>query len=369
MSDGSSIEWTDATWTVAVGCTRVSAGCDNCYAATFVHRGLHESHKGLTVLRPKSAKRPGVDWNGKVRIVPKNLSLPLKWRTPRRIFVGSMTDIFHHRTSMKYIAALFGVMAMASHHTYQILTKRPDRMLEFFAWLDEQSKAFRADARALANANGNRVKPDPRVLYCIDIAEREGIVSPDLASATRAYSEWPLRCVHIGASVEDQATADERIPLLLKVPAVIRWVSCEPMLGPVAFDTICSSTTGHGQALQTYANALSWVVVGGESGAKARAFDVGWARDVIAAGRLGGMRVYVKQLGSHPRSSSAGDKRHCGDTMLPSPFRMFLEDCKGGDEQEWPDDLRVREAPPDDSLAWLAAMRTRRTTTRGRPRR
>lgn len=384
MSDNSSIEWTDATWTVAVGCTRASRGCDNCYAATFVNRGLHPSHKGLTIVRPKSAKRPGIDWNGKVRTLPENLSQPLRWKRARRIFVGSMTDLWHRQIPNEYIAAIFGVAAMASHHTYQFLTKRASRLPEWFAWLDEQSKTMEGHAQEIARANGRRVSPDRRVLFCIALAETYGITGyPMLADATRAYSAWPLPCVHLGVSVEDQETADERIPALLRTPAAIRWVSCEPQLGAVAFDTISSSTTGHGQALQSYSSALDWCVVGGESGSKARAFDVTWAREVLMAGRLGSMRVYVKQLGSNVRDrndarffdsggTDVADKRAwplgtvdkvehnpngVREEYQGAPIRIRLADRKGGDWDEWPADLRVREAPPGHSAAWDAATK------------
>lgn len=378
MSDGSSIEWTDATWTIAVGCTRVSEGCNACYAISFVHRGLHESHKGLTIVRPKSATRPGVDWNGKVRTLPENLSQPLQWKKPRRVFVGSMTDLFHHKMPFEYIAAVFGVMAMASHHTYQVLTKRPARMLEFFAWLDEQAKLHHIDALRLARANGGRVKPDPRVLYCVEAAAQAGVVWMDLASATRAYSKWPLDCVHLGTSVEDQATADERIPLLLQAPAVIRWISCEPMIGWVdlhyAIDARQRDIDHRDGDPSPWAKVpfgvvLDWVVMGGESGPRARGFKTSWAFNTIEEARGTRTRFYMKQLGSRPYGASGPGKSSVGPKGEPRAW--YFDDGRdeggklrtyritarnGGNMSEWPADIRVREAPPGHSAAWDAAM-------------
>jgi protein gp37 len=130
-----SIEWTDATWNPTRGCSRVDDdGCKNCYAMRFAHRfsAPGQPYEGLTILRPKTASRPGVDWSGKARLVPDQLDLPLRWRRPRKVFVDSMSDLFHESLSNEDIAAVFGVMAAARQHTFQVLTKRPQRALEFF---------------------------------------------------------------------------------------------------------------------------------------------------------------------------------------------------------------------------------------------
>ena len=129
------IEWTDATWNPIVGCSRVSAGCVNCYAERFVHRGLAPQHRGLTVMR---GGRPG--WTGEVRIVADRLAEPLSWRKPRRVFVNSLSDRFHEALAITDIARVFAVMAHAERHTFQVLTKRPKRMREVLSselfWVD-----------------------------------------------------------------------------------------------------------------------------------------------------------------------------------------------------------------------------------------
>ncbi|HKY51658.1 MAG TPA: DUF5131 family protein [Candidatus Limnocylindria bacterium] len=322
MSDGSSIEWCDATWTIAVGCTRVSSGCDHCYAATFVHRGLHETHRGLTKLRPKDASRPGVDWNGTVRTLPVRLADPLRWRKPRRVFVGSMTDLFHPAIPFEYVAAVFGVMAACPQHTFLVLTKRPQRAREFFAWLD-------ASAGPKDEQYGRQYD---ELDVCADAAaraEREMVGDPWMISERLSERRlpWPLPNVHLGTSVEDQATADERIPALLQCPAALHWVSAEPLLGPVDFGAIVPRYPDNGAH-------LSWVVVGGESGPGARPFHVEWARSIVRQGREAETPVFVKQLGAKP-FDQIGPVR-----------RDFPElDSKGGDIERWPADLRCRELP------------------------
>lgn len=300
------IEWTNATWNPTVGCSRVSAGCDNCYAMGVAHRGLRPEHAGLTKVRPKDSSRPGVDWTGEVRTLPERLAVPLSWRKPRRVFVDSMSDLFHHAVPFEFVAAVFGVMAATPHHTYQVLTKRPERAREFFAWVTDGFRGM----------------------------------------------TWPLPNVHLGTSVEDQASADERVPHLLACPATLRFVSYEPALGRVdllaigdggeigaTYDALRGGMSG---GVDFGGPRLGWVIVGGESGSRARPFDLAWARKTVADCRAAGVPVFVKQLGARPYEfvppsgapDDAGDERD-----------VVLADGKGGDMDEWPEDLRVREVP------------------------
>lgn len=330
------IEWTDVTWNAVVGCSRVSAGCVNCFAERFVHRGLAPQHRGLTVMR---GGRPG--WTGEVRLVESRLAEPLSWKKPRRVFVNSLPDLFHEGLRFEDIAAIFGVMAACSRHTFQVLTKRPERAREFFAWLDER---------------GN----DP-VRECSDAMEVRRVqwTWPEL------WPDWPLPNVWIGTSVEDQATADERIPRLLACPASVRFVSYEPALGPVVFQQLwLTPHTAGGD------DGIGWIIVGGESGPGARPFDLAWARSVVAQCREAGVACFVKQLGAQPvdgtRSAihdvhgvAAPSLDHDeakrivagyrgGHVVRPAPVR--LRDRKGGNVREWPADLRVREFPnPKDT--------------------
>lgn len=292
----SAIEWTDTTWNPVRGCSRVSPGCDHCYAMRQARRFDRPggAYEGLTRVGSR-----GVDWSGRVRLVPEMLDQPLRWRRPRRVFVNSMSDLFHEALSLEDIGRVFGIMADAPRHTFQILTKRARRMREALIAIEDAV--------------------DP---------ERHG------------YS-WPLPNVWLGVSAEDQQRADERIPELLQAPAVVRFVSAEPLLGPIDFE----GTPGPDGVGIDYPEGLDWVIVGGESGPGARPCDVAWIRSIVRQCREAGVACFVKQLGARPVSDADDDRRHCGDMTLPSPFRMLLQSRKGGDPGEWPEDLRVREFP------------------------
>jgi len=191
MSDKTKIEWTDATWNPLRGCSRVSEGCRNCYAervaARFSGPGL--PYEGLTT--------PAGNWNGKVKLVEDHLTDPLKWKKPRKIFVNSMSDLFHESVPFDWIDRIFAVMREARHHTFQVLTKRPERMAEYVG------------------------------------AERKRVIWNRLLDVSGAAPLWPLPNVWLGVSVEDQPSADKRIQELLRCHAAVRWLSVEPMLGPV----------------------------------------------------------------------------------------------------------------------------------------
>ena len=319
------IEWADEVWNPVRGCSRVSEGCRHCYAERQAHRfsGEGQPYEGLTVLvlpGPHKARRMRPRWTGEVRTVPEMLDRPMRWRKPRRVFVNSMSDLFHESVPFEFIASVFGVMAAAPQHKFQILTKRPARMHDFLT--HPEVRHWVAQARAAGETQQR-------------IADRYGI-SRSLVSmieSGRVWGppddlEWPLRSVWLGVSVEDQATADERIPHLLACPAAVRWVSLEPMLGPV--DLRLSTWTAESHEERRRSDDLHWVVVGGESGPDARPFELGWARQVVADCKAAGTPVFMKQLGARPREGG-------------SP--VHLSDRKGGDIDEWPADLRVRQWP------------------------
>lgn len=252
MSDKTGIEWTNATWNPLRGCRRVSEGCRNCYAERVAARfsGPGQPYEGLAKMTPS-----GPRWTGTVRLVPELLDQPLRWNKPRMIFVNSMSDLFHENVPFEFIARVFAVMGMAQWHTFQVLTKRPSRMLEF-----------------MGSLRGGHVLDVPR------------------EAGDELWGSYllPLRNVWLGVSVEDQAAADERIPLLLKTPAAVRWISAEPLLGPVDLRSIRLADGGCLDALQGidtayqchYAGKLNWVVVGGESGPNARPMHPDWARSL-----------------------------------------------------------------------------------------
>lgn len=264
----SDIEWlrgADGTkgfaWNPTLGCSRVSAGCDNCYAMRLAHRKLSPSHVGLTRLRPRESGRGGVDWNGSVRLMPGRVVDPLGWKKPRRIFVNSMSDLFHPSIPFAYIDQVFEVMKRAYWHTFLVLTKRPHRASLFYG-----TRATREGAKILPN-------------------------------------------VHLGVSAEDQESFDLRVPLLHRCAAAVRWVSAEPLIGPIVPDRLL-----HG---------LDWVVIGGESGPGSRVCQFAWIRALVKAGRAAGLKVFVKQSGTVLHGAGA----------------------KGTNMLAWPEDIRVRDLP------------------------
>jgi len=256
VGDGTKIEWATATWNPIIGCSRTSPGCDHCYAIGVVHRGMSEQHRGLTV------KAPGepVDWTGEIRTVPHLLDQPLRWTRPRRIFVNSLSDLFHENLPVDEIAKVFAVMQLASQHTFQVLTKRAQRM-----------------RRVLLNLEFPRMVDDHR--------ER---LRPECGDFT-----WPLPNVWLGVSIESDRYAF-RARHLVDAPAAVRWVSAEPLLGPVPSLDL---------------NGIDWVVAGGESGAQARPMHPDWVIDLRDRCVTAGVAFFLKQWGEYGPSWTVPDPK------------------------------------------------------------
>jgi protein gp37 len=275
------IEWTDATWNPTTGCDRISRGCDNCYALNMSRR-----LKAMGQAKYQTDGNPATSGPGfGLAVHPDTLAEPLRWRKPRTVFVNSMSDLGHARVPRAFLAQVWAVMALTPQHTYQILTKRPERLARVLT--DE----FR---RVVRHLNGQH-------------ATVGGIV------------QWPLANVWVGASVED-ADVLHRIDALRRIPAAVRFVSAEPLLGPL--DDI--DLTG-----------IDWLIAGGESGPGARPMDLDWVRGLRDRCAESGTALFVKQLGSH-WEAAAGRRG------------------KGGDMQYWPAGLRIREYPdaPGAEVAW-----------------
>jgi protein gp37 len=291
MADRTKIEWTDATWNPIRGCTRVSEGCRHCYAEVMAARFSDPGQWGHGLARRVALPGGGTDhrWTGKVELVDAALDLPLRWRSPRRIFVNSTSDLFHEKVPDAWIDRVFAVMALAPHHTFQVLSKRPERMREYLTQVDTPA---RWAGMALA-VSARYVPPSP---FIFTVGQ-------------------PLPNVWLGTSIEDQATADERIPHLLATPAAVRFLSAEPLLGPVdlqwAFPdirTACCHRCGFrtnavggscpndGSALRGDIG-LDWVIVGGESGPGARPMHPDWARSLRDQCQAAGLPFFFKQWG------------------------------------------------------------------------
>lgn len=285
MSDTTHIQWTDATWNTVTGCTRVSEGCERCYIdRTPPFRMAHRLFDS-----------PAIGGTTGVILHQDRLTLPLRWRKPRRVFVNSLSDLLHESVPTEHIAKVWAVMAASPQHTYQILTKRPARLRSLL-----HSDAFVGLVR-----NG----------YCGGFA-------------------WPLPNVWLGVSVESQKWADIRIPTLLDTPAAVRWISAEPLLGPVRLSAAWVDMPVDARPVKVadivgigLPNRLDWVVTGGESGPGARPMDLNWAMDLVIQCSAATVPMFVKQLGSvWARENGAADR-------------------KGGDPAEWPVGLQERQFP------------------------
>ena len=227
------------------GCSPVSLACDNCYAKK---QALWLKGLGQKNYRDGFA----------VRTHPHMLEVPLRWKRPRKVFVCSMGDLFHKQVPFEFVAATFGVMAAAAQHTFQLLTKRPERMLEFFAWLERQKPVGKPRLevcwQALVNEVENHPEGDGGPLHTKHSADPDG--------------PWPLPNLWLGVTTEDQERADERIPVLLKAPAVVRFISAEPLLGPLDVSKYLYVQQLDSEPPPYVADTphLDWGICGGESG-------------------------------------------------------------------------------------------------------
>lgn len=302
------IEWTQRTWNPIVGCSVVSPGCTNCYAMKMADRleamapkpsgegNPHLLHYRGTTTRGQFLSKPPV-WTGKVAMAPDTVLLePLRRRKPTTWFVNSMGDLFHEAVPDKWIDKVFAVMALTAHHTYQVLTKRSARMRDY-------------------------VSPRPSVAGG---SFQDRLWKLYHAMGSRHPAAWPLPNVWLGVSAEDQRRADERIPDLLATPAAIRFVSAEPLLGPINFTGVATKATAGRHVNDGMLNALSgaaawhptgadehgrpfiqrrefakldWIIVGGESGREARPMHPDWARQIRDQCAAAGTAFFFKQWG------------------------------------------------------------------------
>ena len=334
MSAKTGISWTDATWNPVAGCSLVSAGCTNCYAMQQAHRFdavPGSKYEGLTEVvngRPV--------WNGKVRLWPKHLDQPMRWKHPRKIFVNSMTDLFHEGLSNEEIAAVFGVMAACQQHTFQVLTKRPERMVGWFEWAE------------LRGVDGLSVFPhdsrDWRICQMVKAAAFR-VVDLSRSVVPKREPRWPLPNLWIGVSIEDQKTADERIPMLLQTPAAVRFVSYEPALGPVDLQPWLRPTFGPGMAYGP--SGLGWVIFGGESGGRSRPCDIDWALSVIRQCRDAQVPIFIKQLGSQPVVEEGVLAEHAMGMgfVVDDCGGIHLRHRSGDDPSDWPSVFRIQQFP------------------------
>lgn len=236
----SKIQWTDKTWNPIVGCSRKSKGCRNCFAIRMARRlatmeHSREAYEGLT---------KGDNWTGVVRLLENRLDQPLRWKKPRRVFVNSMSDLFHESLTVPEITRVFSVMERAKQHIFQVLTKRPERMQEYLVGMETS----------------------------------------------------PLPNVHCLVSIEDQKTAEARVPYLLRTPAAMRGVSAEPLLGAMDLFSHSFLKWNDNVPMAERVPCLDWVICGAESGPGARPMDPEWARSLRDQCKAAGVPFFMKQM-------------------------------------------------------------------------
>jgi protein gp37 len=346
------IEWAEESWNPVIGCAKVSPGCKNCYAERMSARlaNMGQANYQCVVKLDHERELALPQWNGVVKCLPEKLEQPLKWKKGRTIFVCSMGDLFHKDVPFDFLDKVFAVISLCPQHFFIILTKRPERVPDYFATIEQKPSerdAYDCPHRSLA----------PR------IGQIAGSVQSNRLHKQEAFSDlascslydrlrFPFRNVVLGTSISTQPDADKQIPYLLRCPAAYRMLSVEPLLEAMRLPLF----TDDGEdmppderrdwglpatIIQSYGappgTKIDQVIVGGESGPGARPCSIDWIRSIGRQCEAADVRLFVKQWGSNPCASTSDG------TLV---FWPKLNHPKGGDPSEWPEDLRVREVPP-----------------------
>lgn len=295
MVSTSSIEWTDMTWNPVTGCSKVSQGCKHCYAERQWPRmrAMVEAYKG----------RAFTD----VKCHPERLHQPLRIATPKKIFVNSMSDLFHEDVPFEFIASVFAVMSVTTRHTYQVLTKRPSRMREFFEWA--------------MNGHG------PDHFNASDRISDHWPKHVEWKGYDNCGPAFPYQNIWLGISIENQETANDRIPYLLQTPAAVRWISAEPLIGPIDFYKASNHWHKNGYTPWRNTSVLSgidWIVIGGESGPQARPIHPQWAHQILDQSIPANVARFFKQWGEYEPIAHYFSNTEKRDEALLNPRHILV---------------------------------------------
>ena len=283
-----------ATWNFLIGCTKKSAGCRHCYAIRQAWRMMHNPNPKIATKFEGTVHKDSkgeLNWTGRINFDDDTLAVPLKWRLPRRIFVNSLSDLFHPNVQDAWIDAAFAVMALCPQHTFQILTKHPDRAAAYFK-----------DIEGRMDAIGSQAYDRFDVMF-----------SGDATTDDFVQFGLPLPNVQILTSVEDQPSADERIPWLMKIPAAVRGISAEPLLGPINLAQAGLEIRMRDLNEPDEVN-LNWVIAGGESGPSARPSHPDWFRDLRDQCIAAEIPFFFKQWGAWSNEGECDDP--CGRCVM-----------------------------------------------------
>jgi protein gp37 len=307
------IEWATDVWNPVTGCTEVSAGCKNCYAKRM--------HKRLQKMAPDKYSAPFHT----IQTHEDVLLQPLKWRKHKRVFVNSMSDLFHENVSFEFIDMVMAIITLSRRHTFMVLTKRPLRMRYYFS-----------------APKGKLVERWANATYTIGLSDKyDDNDAPNCAVHNICESDWPISNLWLGVSVEDQSTADTRIPELIRIPAAIHFLSCEPLLGPIDFENIpgpmiqTKDTDGLIGAPKKL-GYIDWVIAGGESGKHARPMHPVWVRGLRDQCHAANVPFFFKQWGEwiEPVDTQVTGKESADSFNLLYPGKWY----------SFPDGLTTRKS-------------------------
>lgn len=319
MAQKTNIEWSQHVWNFLRGCRRVSDGCKNCYAEQIAGRfsGTDKNGKELPYFG-LATKNGEARWTGKVSFHEDILLEPLKRKKPTTYFVNSMSDLFYEEVKDEWIDKAFAVMALTPQHTYQILTKRPERMKAYF---DDPFRNLKIVGQIFYVLS-------KQFIPCEAFQEWSNLCGStlrEIESEEAFYlAEYPLPNVWLGVSAENQKTADERIPLLLETPAAVRFLSCEPLLEEIDLKKYLSDFGC------SHCQKIDWVIVGGESGQNVRPFHLEHGLNIIRQCQSAGVKTFFKQAGSNP-------------FYHDQPLK--LKSRKGSDLSELLSEFKIRQMP------------------------
>jgi protein gp37 len=312
------IAWTDESLNPFVGCTKVSPGCAHCYAETAAASPrLQQFDQYKTVVNGNGR------WNGHVEFVPKMLDKLFTYKKPRRIFMPSMSDPFHPAVKDEWLDQMMAAIALNPHLTFQVLTKRPQRMMEYYSRIKDIGENWCSEmAHVACDKEWRKWKQESHSFF--DSGEEVCFTSYQCFREIRDALQKGFQNLWLGVTVENQAAANDRIPLLQQTPAAVRFLSVEPML----------------ELVQLYLGNLNGdapihqVIVGGESGSNAREFHLEWADDIQRQCKITGTKFFMKQVGSNAYYHG----------------QQFKTKSRAGtDPDEWPEHLKVQESPGENN--------------------